>query len=132
MIKKWLEILFFNIFFILIFKIAYTQIVIFPFEDLSKGDHGINFEIPEEIAQKLSEEGFKVIPPKKVIPLLIKFRKVDFYNINFTLLREIYKNFNAQYVLLGSIGKLQKEPPTISIIVKLIDVFTGKITWEKV
>jgi len=131
MIKKWLKILFFSIFFILIFKITYAQIVIFPFKDLSKGDHSINFEIPEEIAQKLSEEGFKVIPPKEVIPLLIKFRKVDFYNINFALLREIYKNFNAQYVLLGSIGKLQKEPPAISIVVKLVDVSTGKITWGK-
>ncbi|RLG10893.1 hypothetical protein DRN73_06730 [Candidatus Pacearchaeota archaeon] len=131
MIKKWLNILFFSIFFILIFKIAYAQIVIFPFEDLSKGDHGINFEIPEEIAQKLSEEGFKVISPKKVIPLLIKFRKVNFYQINFTLLREIYKNFNAEYVLLGNIGKLQKEPPAISIVVKLVDVLTGKITWGK-
>jgi len=131
MIKNWLKILFSSIIFILIFKIVYAQIVIFPFEDLSKGDHGINFEVPEEIAQKLSKEGFKVIPPKKIIPLLIKFRKVDFYNINFTLLREIYKNFNAEYVLLGSIGKLQKEPPAISIIVKLINVFTGKITWGK-
>ena len=131
MIKRLLKVLFFSIFFVLIFKIASAQIVIFPFEDLSKGDHGINFEIPEKFAQKLSKEGFQVIPPKEVIPLLIKFRKVNFSQIDFTLLREIYKNFNAQYVLLGSIGKLQKEPPAISIAVKLVDVSSGKISWGK-
>jgi len=131
MIKKWLKILFFSIFFILIFKIVYAQIVIFPFEDLSSSDYGINFEIPEKIAKKLSKEGFQVVPPKEVIPLLIKLRKPNFFQLDFTLLREVYKKFNAQYILLGSIGNLQKEPPAISMVVKLVDVSTGKIVWGK-
>ncbi len=131
MIKRLAKILFFCIFYILIFKIAFAQIVIFPFVDLSNGDQGINFKIPEEIAQKLSKEGFKVVPPKKVIPLFIELRKVNFFQLDFTLLREIYKKFNAQYVLLGSIGKLQKEPPAISMVVKLVDVSTGKVVWGK-
>lgn len=128
MIKKIVNLLFFIIF---ISKIASAQIVIFPFEDLSSSDYGINFEIPENIAKKLSKEGFQIVPPKEVIPLLIKLRKPNFFQLDFTLLREVYEKFDAQYILLGSIGNLQKEPPAISMVVKLVDVSTGKIVWGK-
>ena len=113
-------------------KSNYAQIVMFPFVDFTDGVYAINFEIPEELAIKLSEKGYQVISPKEVLSFLFELKKPNFTDIDFVLLREIYEKFNAQYILLGTIGNMQKDPPAITLIVKLIEVGTGKVVWGEV
>ncbi|NPA39518.1 MAG: hypothetical protein GXO57_03650 [Thermodesulfobacteria bacterium] len=113
-------------------KICFSQVAVFPFEDFTYKDYGVNLNVPRKIAQALKKRGVKVIFPSKIIPILVKFHHVDFNKLNFTLLRVIYKELKSRYVLLGSIGELRKDPPEIFMVLRLIDTLNGKVKWGKV
>jgi len=113
-------------------KNSFSQVAIFPFEDFTYKDYGVNLEVPRKIAQALKKRGINVVFPAKIIPILVRFHHVDFNRLNFTLLRVIYKELKSRYVLLGSIGELKKNPPEIFMVLRLIDTLNGKIKWGKV
>jgi len=128
---------FYKIAFLIIFLfspiICKAQVVaVFPFEDFTHHDFGVNFKVANVVANALKERGLKVIYPKQILPILIKFRNMDITALNFSILREMYKKFKTRYVLIGSIGEENKVPTKFFLVLKLIEVGSGKLVWGKI
>ena len=116
-----------------ILSVKAATVVVFPFENFSYHDFGVDFEIADAVADAIKDKGIKVIYPKKVIPILVKFKSMDVTLLNFSILREVYKIFNSKYVLIGSIGEETKNNPVkVSVVLKLIEVGSGKVVWGDV
>jgi len=107
-------------------------VAVFPFEEFTYHDFGVNFKVANIVATALKEKGVKVIYPKQILPILVKFRDMDITALNFSILREVYKRFKARYVLIGSIGEENKSPAKFFLVLKLIEVGSGKLVWGKV
>ncbi|MBX6422061.1 hypothetical protein [Thermosulfurimonas sp. F29] len=106
-----------------------AQIIVLPFEDLSKGLNGVDLEVARAVADYLAGEGFQVIYPEQVIPELARLRVKSPGWIDQVVARELLRKFRARFILLGTV--LEKDPrePLLGLSVRILETSTFKLVW---
>ncbi len=106
-----------------------AQVIVLPFEDLSRSLNGINIEIARAVADYLAEEGFQVIYPEEVIPELARLRVKSPGWIDQVVTRELLKRFRAKYILLGTVLEMDKKEPLLGLSVRILETDTFRLVW---
>ncbi len=106
-----------------------AQIIVLPFEDLSRGLNGINMEIARVVADYLAGEGFQVIYPDEVVPELARLRVKSPGWIDKVVARELLRRFRAKYILLGTVLEMDKEEPLLGLTVRVLETDTFRLVW---
>ena len=115
--------------FLITISAARAQIIVLPFEDLSRGLNGINIEIAKTVADYLSEEGFQVIYPEEVIPELARLRVKSPGWVDRVVARELFKRFEAKYILLGTVLEMNREEPLLGLSVRILRTEDFRLIW---
>ncbi|HFC97557.1 MAG TPA: hypothetical protein ENJ40_03730 [Thermosulfurimonas dismutans] len=109
--------------------VARAQIIVLPFEDLSKGLNGINIEIARAVADYLSGEGFQVIYPEEVIPELARLRVKSPGWVDRVVARELMQKFRARYILLGTVLEMDRQEPLLGLSVRILRTEDFRLIW---
>jgi TolB-like protein len=105
------------------------EIVLFPFDNLSKNRYALKQFIPV-LTGKLEERGFKVLEEDKLYNLLCRKRVRSWGQVSRELGREIKEEFGIKTALTGSIISFSPgRNPKLGILARLIDLSSGRILW---
>ena len=106
-----------------------AKILIFPFEDLSKGVNGINFEIPSQIAQVLKDAGIDVVAPEKMLNFLA-YNRIRWTGwIDRITAIKAARTYRADLIMIGTVTELNKETPALGVTVSLLRTKDYKVLW---
>ncbi len=108
-----------------------AKILIFPFEDLSNGVNGINFEIPSQIAQALKDAGIDVVSPRKILNFLA-YNRIRWTGwIDRITAIKAARTYKADLIMIGTVTELNKETPALGVTVRLLRTKDYKVLWTK-
>ncbi len=108
-----------------------ARIVIFPFEDLSKGVNGVNFEVPSKIARALKERGVEVVTPKEVLPFLAQNRIRWIGWVDRITAIKASRAYEANLIMVGTVTELKKDDPALGVTVRLIRPKDYRVIWAR-
>ena len=119
-----------GLFIVIAFNMAYSQIAIFPFEDLSKGVNGINMEISQRIAQNLRRRGYSVTWPREVANFLSRHHIMWTGWVDRVTADRIKRELNSQYALLGTVLEYNPKTFSFALTLRLLDLEDYKLIWS--
>ena len=115
---------------IIVLNTGYSQVAVFPFEDLSRGINGINMEIPCKIAQRLKERGFSIVQPEEVVKFLSKYHVLWTGWIDRVTADRVKRELNSQYALLGTVLEFNPKTFSFALTLRMLDLEDYKPIWS--
>ncbi len=110
---------------------AQAQIIVFPFEDLSKDINGVDVIVSEKVAEAIENLGAQVIHPTKVIDFLAENRIRWVGWVDRVTAHKAAERFGADLILLGTVTEFQENPPSLGISLRLIRVPGYQVIWSR-
>ncbi len=109
---------------------VYSQIAVFPFEDLSKDLNGIDFDLSMKVAEKLSDMNFEVINPIEIADFLNEKNTPFVGWVDKIVGKQIGVKFNCNLILLGTILEYDKNKPSFGVTIRLLTINDYKLIWS--
>ena len=111
---------------------CFSQVAIFPFEDLSKSLNGVNFYLSSLVSQKLKDKGYSVVGPDKVADLLARYRVMWTGWVDRITAERVKRELNCQYAILGTVLSNDPERFAFGFTLRMLDLDRYKLVWSRV
>ncbi len=107
-----------------------VKIAIFPLQDLSHGDDGVNWPLTEQLHNDLTEKGLEVVSRQAVVSFMVRHRIRVLGQLENYHIRTAKKELGVKLILIGSICQQKEKPgPALALVLYLLRTEDGKTTW---
>ncbi len=105
---------------------------VFPVEDLSQGNNGVNFEFSEFISHSLEEKGLDIVPMDQLISFMARKRIRRLGYLDSGTMHKLSVDLGAQYIVFTTISQLEEENDlSLGLIIQILRTADGALIWSK-
>jgi len=110
---------------------AAVKVAVFPLQDLSQGDDGVNWPLTDQLGLALTEKGFEVLSRQTVISFMARHRIRALGNLETYAIRQARKDLDVTLLVLGTVCQQQTKPrPGVAVVISLIRADDGQTVWS--
>lgn len=107
-----------------------VKIAIFPLQDLSHGDDGVNWPLTDQLRHDLTEKGLEVVSRQAIVSFMVRHRIRSLGQLETYYIRAAKKELDVKLILIGSVCQKKAIPgPALALVVYLLRTEDGKTTW---
>ncbi|MDH3392365.1 MAG: hypothetical protein OEL66_00025 [Desulfobulbaceae bacterium] len=107
-----------------------VKIAIFPLQDLSQGDDGVNWPLTDQLSHDLAEKGMEIVSRQAVVSFMVRHRIRTLGQLEAYYIRAAKKELDVKLILIGSVCQKKEQPgPALALVVYLLRTEDGKTTW---
>lgn len=107
-----------------------VKIAVFPLQDLSHGDDGVNWPLTDQLSHDLTEKGLEVVSRQAIVSFMVRHRIRSLGQLESYYIRVAKKELNVKLILIGSVCQKKEKPgPALALVVYLLRTEDGKTTW---
>jgi len=111
-------------------QISRAQIAVIPFEDISQDINGVDLEVTKLVIQTLKEEGFQVIPLKRVLHFMADNRLRWTGWVEKLIALKLYRELGAELILIGTVTEKDPKRGDFGLTLRLLRATDYHLLWS--
>ncbi len=110
---------------------AAVKIAVFPIQDISRGDEGVNWQLTDQFSRDFEAMGLDVVSRDTIISFLARHRIRALGSLDTYSIQRAQRDLAVNLILLGTVCQQQPQPsPGLAVVASLIRTDDGQTIWS--